>query len=85
MDTYILDFQDYSYDYVILSGGRNSANTWASLSETLDRYIDVFRGANPNVKIFYSPEDMRVIQMLVDQYMEEKAYLNYNFTEVPQN
>ena len=215
MDTYIPNFQEYSYDYVILSGGRNSATTYATLSETLDRYIEVFRGANPNVKIFYlvtsgahnisvnesfsidvlnnldkieekgitvldwgkmvadiirgnvrtpgatmpyeknsfivaksstdgyhpnqltgyivslfvycgitgdsalwqpygfwdnsefdpdgylntyytlgtsnyqdifnSPEDMRIIQMLVDQYMAEKAYLSYNFTEVPKN
>lgn len=35
--------------------------------------------------VFASPTDMEGIQKLVDQYMAEKAYLTYNFTEVPQN
>lgn len=53
MDSYIPLFKNYEYDYVVLSGGRNSANTIGSLEKTLDRYIQVFRGANPNVKMFY--------------------------------
>lgn len=53
MDSYIPLFKDYEYDYVILSGGRNSANTMAALENTLDRYIQLFRGANPDVKFFY--------------------------------
>ena len=36
-------------------------------------------------EIFASPTDMEGLQKLVDQYMAEKAYLTYNFTEVPQN
>ena len=53
MDSYIPLFKDYEYDYIILSGGRNSQNTIANLEETLDRYIQTFRAANPNVKFFY--------------------------------
>ena len=53
MSSYVPLFRDYNYDYVILSGGRNSANKIADLEETLDQYIAVFRGANPNVKFFY--------------------------------
>ncbi|MBR4863807.1 MAG: SGNH/GDSL hydrolase family protein [Oscillospiraceae bacterium] len=53
MESYIPLFKEYSYDYVILSGGRNSANTFATLSKTLDEYLTLFRGANPNVKLFY--------------------------------
>ena len=36
-------------------------------------------------EIFASPADMAGIQKLVDKYIAERAYLNYNFTEVPQN
>ena len=53
MDGYIHIFQDHSYDYVILSGGRNSKNTIAALEKTCDQYIEVFRAANPNVQFFY--------------------------------
>lgn len=53
LDTYVPLFRDYEYDYVILSGGRNSQNTMADLEETLDRYLALFHGANPKVKLFY--------------------------------
>ena len=53
MDSYIPLFKEYSYDYIILSGGRNSASTIAALEKTLDRYIELFRKANPNVQFFY--------------------------------
>ena len=53
MDSYIPLFKDYDYDYIILSGGRNSANTIADLEETIDRFIQLFRTANPNVQFFY--------------------------------
>ena len=36
-------------------------------------------------KIFNSPADMQGLQILVDQYLKSTDYLNYNFTEVPQN
>ena len=53
MESYIPLFKDYTYDYVILSGGRNSSNTYSALDKTLDKYIELFRTANPNVKLFY--------------------------------
>ena len=53
IDTHIPKFADYNYDYVIMSGGRNSAATIAAYEETMDKYIEVFRGANPNVKMFF--------------------------------
>lgn len=53
MDGYIHIFRDHSYDYVIMSGGRNSKNTIAALEKTMDRYIEVFRAANPNVQFIY--------------------------------
>ena len=49
LKNYVPLFQDRDFDYVILSGGRNSTNTYAALSETLDQYIKIF----PNSKIFY--------------------------------
>ena len=36
-------------------------------------------------EIFASPTDMEGLQQLVDRYLATKDYLNYNFTEVPQN
>ena len=45
--------QDRNYDYVVFSGGRASTNTYASLCETLDKYMADFRAVNPNVKFLY--------------------------------
>lgn len=53
MDSYIPLLSDREYDYVILSGGRNSANTIAGLEATLDQYIALFRGVNPKVQFIY--------------------------------
>lgn len=53
MDAYLPMYSDFNYDYVVMSGGRNSANTYAALDKTLDRYIEKFRAANPNVKFLY--------------------------------
>lgn len=53
MDRYICDYTDLSYDYVILSGGRKSTATYAELEKTLDRYVETFRAANPNVQFLY--------------------------------
>jgi hypothetical protein len=52
MENHIPKFTDYTYDYVVMSAGRNSAATIAAYEETMDKYIEVFRGANPNVKMF---------------------------------
>lgn len=49
MDSYIPLFKDRDFDYVILSGGRNSKNTFAALDATLTRYQETF----PNAKLFY--------------------------------
>lgn len=35
--------------------------------------------------VLSSPVEMEGIRKLVDPYMAEKAYLDYNFTQVPQN
>lgn len=53
MDSYVPLFRDRDFDYVILSGGRNSANKIADLENTLDQYIEAFSSVNPNVKFFY--------------------------------
>ena len=51
--TFFPVLKDRNYDYVVFSGGRASSNTYASLSETLDKYMADFREANPNVKFIY--------------------------------
>jgi hypothetical protein len=50
---FLSPLKNRNFDYVVLSGGRNSASSYAALSETLDRYIAIFREANPNVKLYY--------------------------------
>lgn len=44
---------DLNYDYVVFSGGRNSANTFAAQKETLEYAREIFQGKNPNVKFYY--------------------------------
>lgn len=53
MDRYLCDYTDFNYDYVILSGGRKSTATYKELEKTLDRYMEKFREANPNVQFLY--------------------------------
>ena len=51
--TYYPVLQNRNFDYVVFSGGRSSKNTYAALSETLDKYMKDFREANPKVKFIY--------------------------------
>ena len=52
MDKHIPNFKDYNYDYVLLNCDRNSSHTIAAYEELLDKYIETFRTANPNVKMY---------------------------------
>ena len=52
MDKHIPDFKDYNYDYILLNCDRNSSHTIAAYEELLDKYIEIFRAANPNVKMY---------------------------------
>ena len=53
MDAYLPMYSDFNYDYVVLSSGRNSSTTYEYLSGVLDRYIALFRKANPDVKFVF--------------------------------
>ena len=44
---------DKYYDYVVISGGRNSANKADEYFATLNAYMDMFKAENPNVKFLY--------------------------------
>ena len=44
---------DRYYDYVVISGGRNASNTAAGMMRTLQKFVDIFKEANPNVKFVY--------------------------------
>ncbi len=44
---------DLYYDYVVFSGGRNSAGTFAQLEETLEYARSIFQAKNPDVKFCY--------------------------------
>ena len=44
---------DLTYDYVVFSGGRNSAKTFADEKETLEYAKGIFQAKNPDVKFFY--------------------------------
>lgn len=44
---------DLTYDYVVFSGGRNSANTFEAQKETLEYAKGIFQAKNPDVKFFY--------------------------------
>ena len=50
---YLPMYSDYNYDYVVISSGRNSSTTYEYLSGVLDRYIELFRKANPDVKFVF--------------------------------
>ena len=52
-ENYIGNLKDRNYDYVVISGGRNSANTAKEYFTVLQNYIEFFRAANPNVKFLY--------------------------------
>ena len=45
--------KDFQYDYIIVSGGRSAMNTGAYMMGILEKYIALFRAANPNVKFLY--------------------------------
>lgn len=53
LNMYSSVLKDRNYDFVVFSGGRNSANTYAALSETLDTFMSMFREVNPDVKFYY--------------------------------
>ena len=44
---------DRYYDYVVISGGRNSANKADEYFATLNAFMDMFKAENPNVKFLY--------------------------------
>ncbi|MBR6602948.1 MAG: leucine-rich repeat protein, partial [Clostridia bacterium] len=44
---------DTYFDYVVLSGGRNSSNKYETYANYLNYYKDYFTEANPNVKMLY--------------------------------
>ncbi len=52
-DNYIDDIRDPYYDYVVLSGGRSSASQASTYFDTLEKYIEFFRDANPDVQFLY--------------------------------
>lgn len=52
-ENYVEKLQDYDYDYVILSGGRNSTTTGAYVMKLVQGYMDIFKKVNPNVKFLY--------------------------------
>ena len=52
-ENYMGNLADRNYDYVVISGGRNSANTAKEYFTVLQNYIEFFRAANPNVKFLY--------------------------------
>ena len=52
-NNYIPDLEDYDYDYVVLSGGRNSSNKASDYITYIQNYMNLFKGANPDVKFLY--------------------------------
>lgn len=53
--------------------------TWRSFSEFKNKYY-TYNGATTNYpEIFKSESDMKGLQTLIDQYLEEKAYREYQF------
>jgi len=53
LENYMDNLEDLYYDYVVFSGGRNSASKANDYFETLDAYIGMFQSANPDVKFLY--------------------------------
>ena len=52
-ENYMSDLKNLNYDYVVLSGGRNSTSKAENYFTTLQDYIDLFTAVNPNVKFLY--------------------------------
>jgi hypothetical protein len=52
-ENYMGNLTDRYYDYVVLSGGRNSASKAQDYFETLQAYINTFTAVNPDVKFIY--------------------------------
>ena len=53
--------------------------TWRTFSQFKSKYY-TYNGATTNYpEIFKSESDMKGLQMLIDQYLEEKAYREYQF------
>lgn len=53
-ENYMGDLADYNYDYVVISGGRNSASNAETYFDVLQKYKTLFESANPDVKFFYN-------------------------------
>ncbi len=52
-ENYMDNLSDRNYDYVVLSGGRNSESKAEDYFMTIEAYQNLFKNANPNVKFFY--------------------------------
>ena len=52
-DEYTDNLSDLNYDYVVISGGRNSTSKAEDYFITLQNYMTLFRSGNPNVKFLY--------------------------------
>ncbi len=53
LENHMDDLTDRCYDYVVISGGRNSASKSGDYFSALRAYMDFFTAENPNVKFFY--------------------------------
>lgn len=52
-ENYMSNITDRDYDYVVFSGGRNSASKATDYYKTLKAYMDAFNAVNPDTKYFY--------------------------------
>lgn len=52
-ENYMEELDDPYYDYVVFSGGRNSASKAQDYFDVLEKYMAFFRDANPDVAFLY--------------------------------
>ena len=52
-ENYMGNLADRNYDYVVISGGRNSTSKAEDYFTTLQAYMDMFTAVNPDVKFLY--------------------------------